>query len=323
MQSSSWQNIFVDKYLRDRPGIALLTTNPGEGKGTAALMVWERLWQDHHFENLIVITPSLALREHWEARVQHLTPRAGVAPVNFVVQNIQRFRGEAADELETLYQTGKTLAIIDEIHNFSNNPNLKGAFQPARQKDPAASQTLYLSGIGKEYESTLKRIYAGTEYIYDPGLLRQSLINLEIARLSPSHLLLDKIRKQGLQVDDISWRNFEKLVGELLESDGYTIELMDGTKDGGIDIVAFKKDPVTGFYKTVWQAKKFAKMKVGLHLIRELADSVHEFKASKGIIVTTSFLTKGALDRVERDKYTLGKVDRNDLEAWINRILHK
>lgn len=64
-------------------------------------------------------------------------------------------------------------------------------------------------------------------------------------------------------------------------------------------------------------------MKVGLHLIRELADSVHEFKASKGIIVTTSFLTKGALDRVERDKYTLGKVDRNDLEAWINRILHK
>jgi HJR/Mrr/RecB family endonuclease len=79
-----------------------------------------------------------------------------------------------------------------------------------------------------------------------------------------------------------------QVVAELLELDGYTIELMNGTKDGGIDVVAIKGEGISGYYKTVWQAKKYNKTKVGLHHIRELADSVHELGASKGIIVTTS-----------------------------------
>jgi len=62
---------------------------------------------------------------------------------------------------------------------------------------------------------------------------------------------------------------------------------------------------------------------VELSTIRELADSVQEFKASKGIIITSTFLTAGALQRIERDKYTLSKVDRNDLEKWIDTILLK
>src|SRR5262249_17547238 len=55
--------------------------------------------------------------------------------------------------------------------------------------------------------------------------------------------------------------------------------------------------------------------------IRELADTRNEFGASKAIIVTSSHLTRGALDRIERDKYVLGKVDREELQAWIQRTL--
>ncbi|WP_133053915.1 restriction endonuclease [Niastella yeongjuensis] len=112
-------------------------------------------------------------------------------------------------------------------------------------------------------------------------------------------------------------------MSQLLESDGFNIELMQGTKDGGVDIIATKLHGISGYYKTLWQAKKYSKNKVSINTVRELADSVNEFKASKGIIVTSTYLTKDALYRIERDKYILSKVDRVDLDNWINSILRR
>jgi restriction system protein len=98
---------------------------------------------------------------------------------------------------------------------------------------------------------------------------------------------------------------------------------MQGSKDGGVDVVAVKDIGAGGFFKTLWQAKKQSiKNKVGISVVRELADTRHEFGASKGIIVTSSYLTRGALERINRDKYILGKVDRKDLDAWIKRTLY-
>jgi hypothetical protein len=34
-----------------------------------------------------------------------------------------------------------------------------------------------------------------------------------------------------------------------------------------------------------------------------------------------SYLTRRALDCVERDRHVLGKVDRDDLDLWIDRTL--
>jgi HJR/Mrr/RecB family endonuclease len=120
----------------------------------------------------------------------------------------------------------------------------------------------------------------------------------------------------------LSWREFEKLIAALLEKDGYVVDLMQGSKDGGVDVVAVKDMGSAGYFKTLWQAKKKAqKNKVGISIVRELADTRQEFRASKGIIVTSSYLTSGALQRVDRDKYILGKVDRDDLEQWIQRTI--
>jgi HJR/Mrr/RecB family endonuclease len=87
-------------------------------------------------------------------------------------------------------------------------------------------------------------------------------------------------------------------------------------------VVAVKDLGPNGLFKSLWQAKKQALTnKVGLSVIRELADTRQEFKASKAIIVTSSYLTSGALERINRDKYLLGKIDRDDLNAWIYRTL--
>jgi len=104
----------------------------------------------------------------------------------------------------------------------------------------------------------------------------------------------------------------------LLEQDGWDIELGPGIKDGGVDILARKYDRVYGKIMTIWQAKKLERgNKVGISTIRELADTRNELKASKGIIVTSSYLTRGAIERIVRDEYLLGKVDGDDLRNWI------
>jgi len=53
---------------------------------------------------------------------------------------------------------------------------------------------------------------------------------------------MGKFSKRILALDNLSWREFEKLIAELLEADGYSIKLMAGTKDGGVDVVAEKLD---------------------------------------------------------------------------------
>jgi hypothetical protein len=122
------------------------------------------------------------------------------------------------------------------------------------------------------------------------------------------------------------WRRFDtqRGCGQSEGSANNAQPCLRDTKDGGVDVVAVKDMGNAGLFKTLWQAKKKeVKNKVGLSVVRELADTTREFKASKGIIVTSTYLTRDALARIQRDKYILSKVDRDDLNQWIERVLFK
>jgi restriction system protein len=105
------------------------------------------------------------------------------------------------------------------------------------------------------------------------------------------------------------------VIGELLAHQGYEVEVGRGTKDGGVDVLAWKKVAPLGLLRTVWQAKHSPK--VGLSTIRELADIRDQSQATKGFIVTTGHLTRGALKRITQETYRLGKYDGVDLRKWI------
>lgn len=75
---------------------------------------------------------------------------------------------------------------------------------------------------------------------------------------SPGILLLENLRAKHISLHDLHWREFEKVVAELLELDGYTVQLGPGTKDGGKDIVAIKDFKGVGLIMSVWQAKKLS-----------------------------------------------------------------
>jgi HJR/Mrr/RecB family endonuclease len=140
--------------------------------------------------------------------------------------------------------------------------------------------------------------------------------NLSITSFSLSVLIV--VTDKKLSLEDLHWRQFEELIAELLESDGFEVKRGPGSKDAGVDIYVTKTFPGIGPIATVWQAKKLNRgNKVGIETIRELADTRNEWKASKGIVATTSFLTREARNRVTRDAHTLGKVDGSDLLSWI------
>ncbi|MFU1555126.1 restriction endonuclease [Aeromonas sp. A04] len=137
---------------------------------------------------------------------------------------------------------------------------------------------------------------------------------------SPSAQLILDIKNQKISLSSLTWREFEEMVDELLKKQGWNTTLGRGTKDGGIDIFAEKIDPAIGTIKTIWQAKHLSEgNKVSLKEIRELYGIVAEHRVTKGIIVTSTFLTRGAIERVEKDCCVLGKSERPEILDWIEK----
>ena len=140
--------------------------------------------------------------------------------------------------------------------------------------------------------------------------------------LSPSYLLLAKeLIAKGKHLSGLNWRDFENLIGYLLEKDGWEVNVTQATKDGGIDVIALKNDLNLGQVKSVWQAKKYGtKNLVRLNEVRELYAAREESKSSKAFIVTTNKLTKNAIEWIMKDEYRFGYKEGDDISNWINRI---
>jgi restriction system protein len=139
---------------------------------------------------------------------------------------------------------------------------------------------------------------------------------------SPTCLLLAAmLLDQGRRLSDLSWRQFEELIGALLEREGWDVELTPPTKDGGVDVIATRHDANIGLVRSIWQAKRYSEPnRVKLHEVRELSAVRSEARATKGIVVTTSRLTRDALGWIRRDTYQLGCVENPQLERWIRRL---
>jgi restriction system protein len=126
--------------------------------------------------------------------------------------------------------------------------------------------------------------------------------------------------EEGRLLSEMDWREFEKLIAELLERDGWDIQLLRGTKDGGIDVISSRTDPTIGPLKAVWQAKRYGEgRKVQLAHARELSGVVHREAATKGVLVTTTSLTRGALDWIKQDEFRLSARDGDEVRRWIQR----
>lgn len=89
---------------------------------------------------------------------------------------------------------------------------------------------------------------------------------------------------------DMTPTEFEHLVRQLFEAMGMQSWVTQASKDDGVDAVAVNEDPVFGGLCII-QAKRY-RSAVGVEPVRALAGVMEDKHATKGIMVTTSWVSK-------------------------------
>jgi restriction system protein len=139
-------------------------------------------------------------------------------------------------------------------------------------------------------------------------------------RLITDPRLIAYIDSHPEELYSLTPRQFEEFIAELLSKMGYKVRLGPGSKDGGVDVFA-ERDQDFGPELTLVQCKRHNRdHKVGEPIIKQLHADVNDRRASKGLVVTSSFFTSTALKYIESSKYRLGGADFDKLQAWIARL---
>jgi restriction system protein len=93
---------------------------------------------------------------------------------------------------------------------------------------------------------------------------------------------------------------FEHLVRRLFEAMGMKAWNTQASKDDGVDAVVVNEEPIFSGLCII-QAKRYRRA-VGVDAVRELVGVMHDKGATKGIMVTTSWVTKDGHDFAERNR---------------------
>ncbi|WP_427896246.1 restriction endonuclease [Kribbella sp. GL6] len=121
--------------------------------------------------------------------------------------------------------------------------------------------------------------------VFDPDLSRYKIIDAHdaAAGLDSRQVLLD--------LDPIE---FEFLVRQLFEAMGMKAWSTQASRDDGVDGVAVNEDPIMGGVCII-QAKRYRGV-VSTEAVRALAGTMGQLKASRGVLVTTSWFGKQSHD---------------------------
>ncbi len=160
----------------------------------------------------------------------------------------------------------------------------------------------------------------------DWGRLREQFSRLQQDRILPvlnlpiDDSVLRAIQKHPELLRTLDWRSFEKLLGSLLASQGFEVELQRGTKDGGVDIFAIKRDSAFGEHRYLVQAKRWSH-RVGVEPVRELLFLQGHYRVSKGCLATTATFSSGAWSLANEYRWQLELRDFRGIQEWVNNAL--
>ncbi len=120
----------------------------------------------------------------------------------------------------------------------------------------------------------------------------------------------------GSVLNDMSWQEFELLVGGHFRRQSYRVEETAGGADGGIDLVVVKNGE-----KYLVQCKQWKAYKVGVKIVRELLGVMVGVGAAGGFVVTSGEFTRDAISFALANNIELldGKVLRRMMKVQAER----
>jgi HJR/Mrr/RecB family endonuclease len=129
--------------------------------------------------------------------------------------------------------------------------------------------------------------------------------------------LLKKVQQRPELMFDISPRQFEEFIAELMSKRGYEVDLTKATRDGGKDLIIASNKDLGNLIFYVECKQKAQTKPVGVHLVRQLAGSIFADRVTAGILITSSYFSPAAKDYSEQIKHQLSLVDYVRLKDWL------
>ena len=131
---------------------------------------------------------------------------------------------------------------------------------------------------------------------------------------------IDYLHQNFDDIDNINWRKFEGLTAEFFDRKGFNVNLGKGRKDGGIDIRVWPKKRIEGAPPLILVQCKRVKQSIGEGVVKMLYADILDEKAESGLIVTSSSLSKPALNLCKARSYPITQADRKTLRKWIKAM---
>ncbi|MDQ7743886.1 restriction endonuclease [Hydrogenophaga pseudoflava] len=133
--------------------------------------------------------------------------------------------------------------------------------------------------------------------------------------------MLTYFRDHPSELYSMAPRKFEELVAAIFRNNGFSVQLTPETRDGGVDLIAVHHSSLTGETVNLVECKRYGPtQKVGIGIVQRLLGCVHEHKASKGILVTTSFFTRDAQHVAMNSRHNLALNDYNSVTSWLAQL---
>jgi restriction system protein len=129
---------------------------------------------------------------------------------------------------------------------------------------------------------------------------------------------VDYLAQNGEDIEKMHWRNFERLATEFFRRRGYEVELGPGTRDGGRDVRVWTgRDSRSGPPLLLIQCKRHKTGNVvGVETIKALWADVSFEGAEKGLIATTSGVSRDGRKLCEIRKWPMSFAQAADVQRW-------
>ena len=202
-------------------------------------------------------------------------------------------------------QTVEALAQLPWQACIALAPIAWGVFHWLSQIEPLPAKDV--AQLGGSVAVTIFRTVGMIMQYLAPAALLLAALGSWLRKRRRTKLLADaESRSHSAPLRDLSWREFEQLVGAHFERLGYSVSFTPDGADGGVDVVA-RKDSETFLV----QCKQWRATQVGVSVVRELLGVMAARGATGGFVVSIGPFTTDARDFAEGRNIEL--VDANAL----------
>lgn len=248
------------------------------------------------------------------------------------VEPMAKFFSLTNEEINEKYPSGNGLIFYDRISWALSYLNMAGLLdKPGRGLFKISEKGLTILKAPEKLASFIEK-EVQKNYKKKKESQQVELIAPQNEDLTPQERLynsFNKIREAIYEeilntILSKSPSSFEKLVVQLLQKMGYGGEIKDSglvtkkTNDGGIDGII--KEDVLGFGRINIQAKRYRRdIAIGREEIQKFVGALMVAQSNKGIFITTSYFSKGAIDYVQNlyGNTTVVLMDGNKLAEYI------